>query len=102
MKKREDWKHVIRCKNEHTNRIREAQVSEIEDELTKMETHRSIQQLFLHIIQAWIHQRTPQFKLISAPDPIETHLPQLFDHQQEIGWDAFVQGILCRDWGKMH
>ena len=97
-KKKETWQHVLKCKNEHSVRTRRDARNHIEEILVKEATHVSIKKLFLHILDQWTLGKTPKKPIFQNPDPIEIKLESVFHSQKEIGWDAFMKGILSSSW----
>ena len=97
-KKKETWKHVLQCKNEHVTRVRREEIQKISEELSKLQTHVSIKAFFLHIIDRWTLNKTPKCPHFQNADPIEEKIIKIYEAQKQIGWDAFVKGILCSEW----
>ena len=100
-KKNETWDHVLRCKNEHSIRTRKESIDQVRTCLIKLNTHPAITNLFLSILERWILKKAPKYTSINNPDSIELGLGAVFESQQKIGWNAFVQGIISQEWGQL-
>ena len=100
-KRKETWNHILQCKNEHARRVRRDQISTISDTLKKLQTDNAIYHLFMHILRTWTNKQEPE-----EPEPLpdaqlNDDLQQLFHTQRAMGWNSFMQGILCNQWGEL-
>ena len=100
-KKKETWEHVLQCKSEHGTRTRKECLRNVRDILRKNHTHPSLQKLFISCIERWICKEPPQRLHLQNPDDIEAQLDHVFISQEKIGWNAFMQGLLSEEWGKL-
>ena len=100
-KKTETWEHILQCKSEHSVRTRKECMTELSDALQRLQTHASIKRCILSIVDRWCRKKAPKLPNFPNPDTIELHLPRVFDAQQHIGWNAFIQGILSVEWGHL-
>ena len=100
-KKKETWQHVLQCKSEHSTRTRNECFGTLRKILSQQHTHPSLQKFFLSCLDRWLRKKNPKTMVFTHPDEIEAQLQQVFASQEKIGWNAFAQGLLSEEWGKL-
>ena len=100
-KKKETWQHVLQCKSEHSTRTRKECISAVGKILSQHRTHPSLQKFFLSCLDRWLRRKIPKRMVFDNPDAIEINLNRVFESQEKIGWNAFAQGLLSEEWGKL-
>ena len=97
-KKKETWKHILQCKNEHAVRVRKDQLAKLSESLKKLKTDTAIYQLFLSILRTILENKSPL-----PPEPVPNQqltdeLLDIFHDQRRIGWESFLQGLISTKW----
>ena len=100
-KRKETWDHVLRCRSEHSARTRKECVQVLSDTLKQLQTHPSLKQCILSTVDRWFRKKEPKLPKFTDPDTIEQGLVEVFRAQEKIGWNAFIQGLISVEWGKL-
>jgi len=90
----ENVSHTLLCQAEDANTPWRANFAELEEYLAESETHPSIQYAILHRITQF------RFRDPSLPPPLLTTAvcEAVCSHQDQIGWQNFLQGLPAKQW----
>ena len=100
--------HIIRCQHDTITAAREASMDKLKETLQSLDTPPDLSLAIQYGIQKWIeqndHGNSPP--AINWPpstfdyNPIDhRHIESAFNMQCTIGWDEFMRGRICKQWG---
>lgn len=85
----EDWRHVLRCKNEHMIRKRNELIEKLEILLKQMQTYPVLQDFIMSLVQKWTTDQD-----ILPPQNAESDINELiqtaYQSQTFVGFDKFI------------
>lgn len=107
-RKDETEDHIIRCQHDTISAARKTGIDHLTETLLSLETPPDLSLAILYGIQKWIEQNDHGNSPPAITWPPSTftyhpinhrHIETAFNMQCTIGWDEFMRGRICKQWG---